>query len=124
VTRTLLVALGGLLGSVGRYWLAGAVQRLNGAEFPVGTLAVNALGSFAVGLIMALSVERGALPANARIFLTIGFCGGFTTMSTFSYETMALLRDGEVALGIGNIGATVGTCLTGAWLGQVVGRIL
>ena len=73
---------------------------------------------------MALSVERGALPANARIFLTIGFCGGFTTMSTFSYETMALLRDGEVALGLGNIGATVGTCLTGAWLGQVVGRIL
>ncbi|TMA37292.1 MAG: fluoride efflux transporter CrcB [Deltaproteobacteria bacterium] len=124
MTRTLLVALGGLLGSVGRYWLAGAVQRLNGAEFPVGTLAVNALGSFAVGLIMALSVERGALPANARIFLTIGFCGGFTTMSTFSYETMALLRDGEVALGLGNIGATVGTCLTGAWLGQVVGRIL
>jgi len=124
VTRTLLVALGGLLGSVGRYWLAGAVQRLNGAEFPVGTLAVNALGSFAVGLIMALSVERGALPANARIFLTIGFCGGFTTMSTFSYETMALLRDGEVALGLGNIGATVGTCLTGAWLGQVVAGIL
>ncbi len=124
MTRTLLVALGGLLGSVGRYWLAGAVQRLNGAEFPVGTLAVNALGSFAVGLIMALSVERGALPANARIFLTIGFCGGFTTMSTFSYETMALLRDGEVALGIGNIGATVGTCLTGAWLGQVVAGIL
>ena len=124
MTRTLLVAFGGLLGSVARYWVAGAVQRLNGTEFPIGTLTVNVLGSFVVGLVMALSVERGALPANARIFLTIGFCGGFTTMSTFSYETMALLRDGEVALGLGNIGATVGTCLTGAWLGQVVGRIL
>ncbi len=124
MTRTLLVALGGLLGSVGRYWLAGAVQRLNGAEFPLGTLAVNVLGSFVVGLVMALSLERGALPANARIFLAVGVCGGFTTMSTFSYETIALLRDGEVGLGLGNIGATLGSCLTGAWLGQVVGRIL
>ena len=124
MTRTLLVALGGLLGSVGRYWLAGAVQRINGTEFPVGTLTVNVLGSFVVGLIMALSVERGALAANTRIFLTIGVCGGFTTMSTFSYETMALLRDGEVGLGLGNIGATLGACLSGAWLGQVVGRML
>jgi len=124
VTRTLLVALGGLLGSVARYWLAGVVQRLNGSEFPLGTLAVNILGSFVVGLVMALSVERGAVSANARIFLTVGFCGGFTTMSTFSYETMALLRDGEMGLGVGNIGATLGACLTAAWLGQIVGRIV
>jgi fluoride exporter len=124
VTRTVLVALGGLLGSVARYWLAGAVQRLNGTEFPIGTLAVNVLGSFVVGLVMTLSVERGVLSANARTFLTIGFCGGFTTMSTFSYETMALLRDAETGLGLGNVGATLGGCLTGVWLGQIVGRIL
>ena len=124
MTRTLLVALGGLLGSVARYWLAGAVQRLNGSEFPVGTLAVNVLGSFVVGLVMTLSLERGVLPANGRIFLSIGFCGGFTTMSTFSYETMTLLRDGEMGFGVGNIGATLGACLTAVWLGQVVGRIL
>ena len=124
MTRTVLVGLGGLLGSVARYWLSGAVQRLDGTEFPIGTLAVNVVGSFVVGLVMALSVERGALGANARIFLTIGLCGGFTTMSTFSYETMALLRDGEMVLGLGNIGATLASCLTAVWLGQVVGRIL
>src|SRR5206468_139761 len=84
-TRTLLVAFGGMLGSIARYWLAGVIQRLDGVEFPFGTLGVNVLGSFIVGVVMALSLERGTLPPNARIFLAIGLCGGFTTMSTFSY---------------------------------------
>jgi CrcB protein len=124
VTRTALVALGGLLGSVGRYWLSGLVQRLDGSEFPLGTLAVNVIGSFAVALIMVLSVERGAINANARTFLTIGVCGGFTTMSTFSYETLALVRDGEIALAALNTTATVGSCFAAAWFGAMVGRFL
>jgi len=118
------VALGGLIGSVGRYWLAGAVQQLDGTIFPLGTLAVNVLGSFVVAFVMVLSLERGTLEANTRIFLTIGVCGGFTTMSTFSYETLALLRDGQVGFAFGNIAATVGAGLTAAWLGQTVGRLL
>ena len=123
MTRTLLVAIGGLLGSVGRYWLSGFVQQASGGEFPLGTLAVNILGSFVVGLVMALSLERGIVQANARILLTIGLCGGFTTMSTFSYETVALLRDGEMMLALSNIAATVGSCLAAAWVGQAVGRV-
>jgi fluoride exporter len=122
--RSVLVALGGLLGSVARYWLSGAVQELTGHVFPSGTLAVNVAGSFVIGLMMALSLERGLLNEEWRILLTTGFCGGFTTMSTFSYETMALLRDAETGLGLGNVGATLGGCLTGVWLGQIVGRIL
>src|SRR5262249_44827802 len=78
LTRTLLVALGGLVGSVARYWLSGVVQQASGGEFPLGTLAVNILGSFVVGLVMALSLERGVIPANARILLATGLCGGFT----------------------------------------------
>ena len=124
MSRTLLVAFGGMLGSIARYWLAGVIQRLDGAEFPFGTLGVNVLGSFIVGVVMALSLERGTLPPNARIFLAIGLCGGFTTMSTFSYETMALLRDGQAILGLGNVAATLIACLVAVWLGQVIGRIL
>ena len=124
LTRTLLVALGGLLGSVARYWLSGVVQQASGGEFPLGTLAVNILGSFTVGLIMALSLERGVVPANARILLTTGLCGGFTTMSTFSYETVALMRDGEMMLALSNIAATVGSCVLAAWVGQAVSRVV
>jgi CrcB protein len=122
--RTVLVAVGGLLGSVGRYWLAGAVQRLSGPDFPFGTLAVNVVGSFIVAFVMVLSIERGLIGANARLFLTIGFCGGFTTMSTFSWETLALARDGQTAFALANVAASVGASLTAAWLGANVGRFL
>jgi fluoride exporter len=114
VTRTALVAAGGLVGSVARYWVSGLVQRLDGATFPVGTLAVNVLGSFVVALVMELSLERGIVGANLRILLTIGFCGGFTTMSTFSWETMALARDGELAFAGVNVVATLGACFAAA----------
>jgi fluoride exporter len=120
--RSVLVALGGLVGSVARYWLSGAVQDLTGHGFPSGTLAVNVVGSFVIGLVMALSLERGLLDEEWRILLTTGFCGGFTTMSTFSYETLALLRTGESLLALWNVGASVVACLAAAWLGTIVGQ--
>jgi CrcB protein len=113
-----------LLGSVARYWLAGMVQRLSGIGFPIGTLAVNVLGSFVVGLVLALSLDRGLLNADLRTLLAVGFCGGFTTMSTFSYETVSLLRDGSTALALANMGGTVTVCLAAVWLGDVVARVL
>src|SRR5215467_9741450 len=85
VYRTLLVAVGGLIGSVARYLVAGWVQNLNGSEFPLGTLAVNVSGSFILGMVMTLALERGLLSADIRVLLSTGFCGGYTTMSTFSY---------------------------------------
>ena len=118
------MALGGLIGSVGRYWMAGAVQRFNAMEFPIGTFAVNLLGSFIVGLVLALSLDRGLLDADLRTFLAVGFCGGFTTMSTFSYETVSLLRDGSTGLALANVGATVALCLAAVWLGDLVARVL
>jgi len=121
--RALLVGVGGFLGSVARYWLAGVVQRWNGTDFPAGTLAVNILGSFVLGLVVALSLERDLVSPNARLFLGAGFCGGFTTMSTFSYETLALLRDGSVVAGMSNIGATLLSCLAAVWLGDTVARL-
>ncbi|WP_038058721.1 fluoride efflux transporter CrcB [Thermus amyloliquefaciens] len=93
--RYLLVALGGALGSLLRYGLGAWVQALTGPSFPYSTLLINALGSLLIGLVIRLSLE-GALSGEGRIFLAVGVLGGFTTFSTFSYETLALLQDGEV----------------------------
>jgi CrcB protein len=122
--RATLVALGGLVGCVARYWLAGAVQNLTDHGFPSGTLAVNIVGSFVIGLVMTLSLERGLVNDDLRLLLATGFCGGFTTMSTFSYETVALLRDGEQLLALGNISATFAACLGAVWLGSIGARLL
>lgn len=124
MSRYALVAAGGLVGSVARYWLAGYVQGLSDTVFPYGTLVVNVLGSFVLGVVAALSMERGLLSPNLRLLLGVGFCGGFTTMSTFSYESMALLRDGSVAAAMLNIGGSVLACCSGVWLGGAVGRLV
>jgi CrcB protein len=119
---TLLVAAGGLVGSVARYWLAGMAQQLGSTSFPIGTLVVNVLGSFTAGVVMASSLERGLLGVDARLLLATGFCGGFTTMSTFSYETMALVRDGQLAFALGNLAFTIVVCLAAVWIGLWLGR--
>jgi CrcB protein len=104
--------------------MSGAMHRLNGTDFPAGTLGVNLVGSFVVGMVMAMSIERGLIGANLRIFLAVGLCGGFTTMSAFSYETLALLRDGEAALALGNVAVTMLGCVAAVWFGAAVARIL
>ena len=121
--RFAVVALGGLVGSVARFWLAGVAQRVNGSDFPFGTLAVNVLGSFTIGVVMALALERGVVGPTTRLFLTVGFCGGFTTMSTFGYETFALLREGQATFALANMAASLGGSLIAVWLGYMVGRV-
>jgi len=122
--RMVLVALGGLLGSMGRYWLSGVVQEWADSEFPFGTLTVNLAGSFLIGLVMALSLDRGVIGADTRTFLTVGFCGGFTTMSSFSYETLALIREGAVLAAGANAVASVVVCVVAVWVGMAVGRVV
>lgn len=124
VYRTLLVAGGGLVGSVARYWIAGWMQNWYGSGFPLGTLVVNLLGSFVVGMVMTFSLERGLISPELRILLGTGFCGGFTTMSTFSYETMALMQSGSATGALANIALTLAGCLASVWLGSLTGRTL
>ncbi|MBP2647979.1 MAG: camphor resistance protein CrcB [Gemmatimonadetes bacterium] len=119
-----LVALGGALGSVSRFLLGPALQRAFNATFPVGTLFINILGSLILGFIMRLTVEGVNVTPEARAFIAIGFCGGFTTFSTFSYEAMRLLEDGEGSRAALYILASVLLSLGAAFVGLVAAREL
>ena len=115
------ITLGGILGTLSRYFLQGWVQQRSGlAQFPVGTLAINLIGSFVVGLVIRLATGSTLLSPDLRAGLTIGFCGAFTTMSTFSYETMALLWDGEYWRAGLYMGVTVAGCLAAVALGTAL----
>lgn len=109
----LLIALGGAIGSVGRAWIGIAAARLLGMGFPWGTMVVNVIGSCVIGIVAAtaLSPSRTVLPPEIRIFLMVGFCGGFTTFSSFSLQSFELLRDGRLAAAGANIVLSVGLCL-------------
>ncbi|GGN05300.1 putative fluoride ion transporter CrcB [Thermus composti] len=124
VERYLLVALGGALGSVLRYGLGAWVQGALGPGFPYSTLMVNALGSFFIGLSLRLSLE-GVLSGEARLFLAVGVLGGFTTFSSFSYETLALLQGGEAGkaflYALGSLLLGLLLVLAGYRLGGVLG---
>ncbi|HTR99583.1 MAG TPA: fluoride efflux transporter CrcB [Bacteroidota bacterium] len=118
----LVVFIGGGLGAVARYLLQGVVYRFSGTEFPYGTLIVNILGCFTIGLLMSSMEERFLATPTLRLFLTIGILGGFTTFSSFSYETMALLREGNFLAGGINVLSSVVVCLGATWLGLGLGR--
>src|SRR5271156_2430633 len=101
------VALGGALGSVVRFLLGMAVQQRAATTFPIGTLIINITGSLVLGFIFRYAVATPAIAPATRLFLTTGFCGGYTTFSTFSYETMNLIRDGEYLYCSLNVAASV-----------------
>ena len=120
------IALGGVLGTLARYFLQGWVQQRSGlAQFPVGTLAINLIGSFVVGLVIRFATGSTLLTPDLRAGLTIGFCGAFTTMSTFSYESMKLLADGEYGYAGIYMGGTVLGCLAAVITGtQLAEKLL
>ena len=89
------LAAGSAIGGVSRYLVGSLLQRLTGTGFPAGTLLINVSGSFLLGLIVQYAIETSAVSPELRGFLTIGFCGGYTTFSTFSYESLALIEDGQ-----------------------------
>ena len=118
------IAAFGAVGCLVRYWLSGWVYDIAGRNFPYGTMAVNLLGSFCIGFIMELSLRSTLIPSNLRTGLAIGFLGGLTTFSTFSYETFKLLEDGELLLAAGNVLISVLVCLLFTWLGIVAAKAL
>ena len=122
--RLLLVCVGGALGTGARFLLGGWAARTFGPAFPFGTLIINSLGSFLIMLIMGLSLEKGLIPADARLFLTTGMMGGFTTYSTFNYETIRLFADGSTGFALLYLGGTVFGCLAAGLLAFGLLRLL
>lgn len=115
------VAAGGALGTIARFWLSGMIANAVGQTFPWDTLAINVAGSFAIGFFAALSGPDGRLlvSGTTRQFVMIGLCGGFTTFSAFSLQTLSLMNDGEWLAAGANVVGSVGLCLISAWLGAL-----
>ncbi len=124
MTTVALIAFFGALGCLARYYVSGCVYDLAGRAFPYGTLAVNVVGAYLIGLIMEFSLRSTLVTPNLRIGLTIGFLGGLTTFSTFSYETFRLLEEGNFLLVTVNVLVSVVVCLAFTWLGIVSARYL
>ncbi len=116
----LLVLLGGGLGSLARYVTGMAVMQRLASRFPLGTMVINVTGSFAVGFLMALLTERLKPHPNWRLVLVVGFLGGYTTFSTFEYESYRLVRDGSAWLGLANVAGSVIFGFAAVWLGSVL----
>jgi CrcB protein len=117
----LWIAIGGAIGSVARYWCSGITARLIGETFPWGTLFVNVLGSLVIGFFATITGPDGRLLVGTvpRQFVMVGLCGGFTTFSSFSLQTLNLVQEGEWLHAGANIVASVVTCLLAVWLGHI-----
>lgn len=123
--KVLIVGLGGFIGSVSRYLMGGYVQRLNqNASFPLGTLVVNLVGCFFIGLLSQLAESRGFFSPEIRAMVFIGILGGFTTFSSFGNETLGLLRDGQITSAVANIAANLIAGLFLVWLGRTIAYLM
>lgn len=120
--KVVFIGLGGFLGAIARYWLSGFIYQWLGTDFPYGTLVVNVLGAFLLGFFMTAVLRGVAIPA--RNVITIGFLGAFTTFSTFSYETVVLLQQGELLRGVGNVVMSIVLGVVAVILGIILARVM
>lgn len=122
----LWIALGSALGGMARYGCSSLISNWIGPTFPWGTLVVNVVGSFVIGFFATLTGPDGRVlvPSDARQFVMVGLCGGFTTFSSFSLQTLALAQDGEMLRAGANVGGSVLACLVAVWAGYVVAAAL
>jgi CrcB protein len=120
----IFVSAGAAIGGALRYGISSYIQKHISVIFPYGTLVVNIVGSFILGVVMFYLNERELIGNEFRLFLTVGFCGGFTTFSTFSYETMNLFRDSQFSLAIYNVLLNVILCLIGIYLAYLISKLI
>ena len=118
------VALGGALGACSRFWMSSWLNQLNTSHFPLGTFGVNVLGSFLFGVLSIVIFSAADLREPMRLLILVGFLGAFTTFSTFSFETVRLLEEGQMAMAGINVLVSCVLCFAGVWLGVVLARIL
>lgn len=120
----LLVGVGGFLGASLRYLISINAARIFGAEFPYGTLIANILGAIVIGFVMRLSLDTTLISGNTKLFLTTGMMGGLTTFSTFSYETVSMISEGNLTFGFLNLGLNVILSFLGVVLGMAIAKLL
>jgi CrcB protein len=120
----LIIALGGALGAISRYWLSSVAEKYNSGLFPVGTLTVNLLGSLLIGIFFVVLLEKIQLATHLRPLIIIGFLGAFTTFSTFSIDALLLIEQGHYATAAGYLLISVTSCITAAWIGMSVTRLV
>ena len=118
------VAVGGALGAMGRFGISTWIGERSANSFPLGTLAVNLGGSFLFGVLFVAIFSTVPPRESLRLLVLVGFLGAFTTFSTFSFETMRLVEEGQLPLALLNVVASFGLCLLGVWLGYVVAKNL
>jgi CrcB protein len=124
LTKLILIAAAGAVGTLTRYWVSGLCHRLFGAGFAYGTLAVNVTGSLLFGVVWALSEERMAVSVLTRTVVLVGFMGAFTTFSTFAFETMNYVRDSQYIMAFVNISSNCllgfGAIIAGMWIARIL----
>ena len=122
----ILVMLGGALGTGARFWMSGFIAERGGEFFPLGTLVVNVSGSFVIGFFAALTDTEGPVLVSPRFrqFFMVGVCGGYTTFSSFSLQTLDFARDGDWLKALLNTVLSFGCCLAAVWLGRVLALML
>jgi CrcB protein len=124
VQQLIAIAIGGAVGSVLRFMVSTNVHRLMGKDFPYGTLTVNVLGSLLMGFLFIMLVERQISSVELRSGILFGLLGAFTTFSSFSFETLALMESGDWAKALMNVFVSVSACLLATWIGLGIGRQL
>jgi CrcB protein len=124
VLQVLAIAAGGAVGAVFRFWVSTGIYQLLGRGFPWGTLVVNVLGSFLMGLLFVLFLERSLVSGELRAATLVGLLGAFTTFSTFSIETLNLIGQAEYLKALGNVLISVAACILACGAGLVLGRQL
>lgn len=124
MTKFLMVAIGGALGSVLRFWVGTYISGRMGSRFPYGTLVINITASFLIGFIITILTNRTEWNPNWRYLIPIGFIGGYSTFSTFEYETFRVLESGEYLLTALNVGLSVVLGFIAVWLGVVTARAI
>jgi CrcB protein len=126
ISTYLWIAVGGALGSMARFWLAALVAEIMGPQFPWGTILINILGSLVIGFFATLTGPSGRMIAsfNARAFVMVGICGGFTTFSAFSLQTLELARENHWLQASGNIVLSVVLCLIAVWVGHALAAVI
>lgn len=122
--QLLLIGLGGFIGSIGRYWVSKLNLSWHFLEIPMGTLTVNIVGSFIIGLLVGISAKSDLISSDLRLFLMVGFCGGFTTFSSFTNESMMLIQNGQLLTVLLYTAASIFLGLIAVYLGYSLTNLL